>query len=337
LLLTAIFWGGNFTAIKELLKTLQPFDVIFVRAAGAFLFFLCYLKWTGKMLIPLRRQDALRLVLLGVVGITVMNLAMVFGQRLLPAAMASLIVTSNPIFTVVIAALLGQEMIRRRTVVGIALAAIGFMIVLLYGSGTTPELVGGHLKGIGLVVLAPISWAFYTVLSKPMLVRYPPFHVAAYTAIAGTVSFMTIPLFNEGTISRIASLDGRGWAAAIFASLLAYAVAYLLWYQGLEVLSPSQTAVYIYLVPVFGLISARLVLGEQITPYLLLGGGTILAGVIITNSRRQAKQAPTPEHDATAALSEQLSPGRPPISEPIGGVRVVSDEHSRADYGLDRP
>lgn len=290
LLLTAIFWGGNFTAIKELLKTLEPLDVIFVRAAGALGFFLLYLLWSGKPWIAMQWQDRLRLVLLGLVGITAMNLAMVFGQELLPAAMASLIVTSNPVFTVILSALLGREVITRRTVAGIALAATGFLIVLLYGSGTSPDLGGGHLKGIGLVVIAPISWAFYTVLSKPMLAKYPPFHVAAYTAIAGTISFMTIPIIRSGTMSRIADLDERGWIAAVFASILAYAVAYLLWYQGLEVLSPSQTAVYIYLVPVFGLISARLILGERITAYLVLGGATILAGVILTNSRRGRRQ-----------------------------------------------
>ncbi len=49
-------------------------------------------------------------------------------------------------------------------------------------------------------------------------------------------------------------------------------------------LAPSQAAVYIYLVPVFGLLSAWLLLGERPTPFLLLGGTTILAGVILTNS-----------------------------------------------------
>jgi drug/metabolite transporter (DMT)-like permease len=64
------------------------------------------------------------------------------------------------------------------------------------------------------------------------------------------------------------------------------------------VLTPSQTAVYIYLVPLFGLLSAWLVLDETITRYLLLGGATILAGVILTNSaRRPASVASEPRPD----------------------------------------
>jgi O-acetylserine/cysteine efflux transporter len=79
-------------------------------------------------------------------------------------------------------------------------------------------------------------------------------------------------------------MDGRGWLAAIFTTLISFVLAYLLWYRGLRVLTPSQTAVYIYLVPVFGLLAAWLVLGERPTLFLLLGGATILAGVILTNS-----------------------------------------------------
>jgi drug/metabolite transporter (DMT)-like permease len=69
----------------------------------------------------------------------------------------------------------------------------------------------------------------------------------------------------------------------------------------LRVLTPSQTAVYIYLVPVFGLLSARLVLGETITAYLVLGGATILAGVVLTNSARAPRRAPRRTQESLTA------------------------------------
>jgi drug/metabolite transporter (DMT)-like permease len=286
-----MLWGGNFSAIKELLETLEPLDVVFLRGFGALAFFLTYLMLSRRPFIPMERQDLLRLVAIGVTGITVMNLAMTFGQELLPAALASLIVTSNPVFTVLVAAALGLEMITRRTLAGIGLAFTGFLIVLLWGTGSSADFGGSQVKGVGLVLMAPLAWAFYTVLSKPLLSKYPPFHVAAYTSIAGTISFMSIPFLQDGTIERIGNLDRQGWAAAIFASVLAYALAYFLWYKGLEYLTPSQTAIYIYLVPVFGVLSAWLILGETITIWLVLGGLSILAGVAITNMAR-GRRAP---------------------------------------------
>lgn len=286
LLFTALLWGGNFSAIKELLTVLEPLDVVFIRALGASSFLILYLVLSGNPLIPIERSDLVRLILIGVAGITVMNLATTYGQNLLPAALASLIVTSSPIFTVVLAALLGQERISRRTVAGVVLAFTGFLIVLLLGTDGGVGLGGGQLKGAGILVLAPMSWAIYTVLSKPLLTRYPPFHIASYTVICGTLSFMTIPFWHDGTIGRLRNLDARGWFAAFFASVLAYALAYFLWYKGLQSLSASQTAIYLYLVPVFGVITAWLVLDESITAWLLLGGMTILAGVVLTNTAR---------------------------------------------------
>ncbi|MEA2525253.1 MAG: hypothetical protein QOF73_2480 [Thermomicrobiales bacterium] len=292
LLLTAILWGGNFTAIKYLLERLQPFDVMFLRAAGAILFFSLVLVLSRRPLIPVARADAIRLVLIGVIGITVMNLAMINGQQLLPAALASLIVTSNPIHTTLISRLLGGEPLTGRKIGGIGLAFLGFLIVLLFGSGKGADLSADHVKGMLILALAPFSWAFYTVLSKPLLTRYPPVHVAAYTSIAGSLGFLIVPFLRPGTASRITDLTARGWVAAVFATLLAFVLTYVLWYRGLRVLTPSQTAVYIYFVPVFGLLSARLVLGETITAYLLLGGATILAGVVLTNSARSATSQP---------------------------------------------
>ena len=291
LLFTALLWGGNFSAIKELLTTLEPLDVIFLRAVGASAFFVLYLLMSRNPLIPMRREDIYRLLLLGLVGITVMNLATTYGQNLLPAALASLIVTSNPIFTVIVAALLGQERISARTLAGVAIAFAGFLIVLLLGSNRDSSFGGAQLTGVGILVLGPLSWAVYTVLSKPLLSRYPPFHVAAYTVICGTMSFMTIPFWHGGTIERIGDLDARGWFAAFFASVMAYALAYLLWYKGLKALTPSQTSIYLYLVPVFGVLSAWLVLGESITAWLLLGGLTILGGVVLTNTARTRRPA----------------------------------------------
>ncbi|MGH2535570.1 MAG: DMT family transporter [Thermomicrobiales bacterium] len=286
LLVTAVLWGGNFTAVKYLLGELEPLDVIFVRVVGAAATFVLLLAVSGRVLIPMRRADAVRLVLIGVIGVTVMNLAMINGQQLIPAALASLIVTSNPIHTAIISRVLIGEALTRRKIAGIILAFLGFLVVLLYGSGEGADFDTSHLKGALIVAIAPFSWAFYTVLSKPLLARYPPVHVAAYTSIAGAVGFFLTPVIRPGTFDRIGDLSAWGWVAAVFASVLAFAIGHVLWYRGLQRLTPSQTAVYIYLVPVFGLLSAWLILDERITAFLILGGATILGGVILTNSAR---------------------------------------------------
>jgi probable blue pigment (indigoidine) exporter len=128
------------------------------------------------------------------------------------------------------------------------------------------------------------------VLSKPLLAVYPSVHVAAYASIVGAALFLPLPLLRPGLLDRVGGLDARGWLAAVFSTLLALVLSYVLWYRGLRALTPSQAAVYAYLVPVFGLLAAWLILDERPTLYLLLGGATILAGVILTNSAPRARR-----------------------------------------------
>src|SRR5215211_3488932 len=99
LLATAFLWGGNATAIKYLLRDLAPAEVMFLRCAAAAGFFALVLILTGRPLIPMGRGDALRLIGIGLLGVTVLNVAFVAGTDLVSASLAALIVTSNPIHT----------------------------------------------------------------------------------------------------------------------------------------------------------------------------------------------------------------------------------------------
>jgi drug/metabolite transporter (DMT)-like permease len=303
LLATAAIWGGTIPAIKYLLRTLEPNDVLLLRVGGAAVVFLLILAVQGRAALPHSWRDAGALFALGVLGITVMNLGLINGQQLIPAALASLIVTSNPVHTAIFSRLLTGEPLTPRKIGGIALAFAGFLIVLLRGSGGDTDFSGSHVKGMLLVAIAPFSWAIYTVLTKPYLTRYPSTNIAAYTAIAGFLGALPLMAGEGGAGARLREVSALGWLAVIFLSVFGFVVAYILWYRGLNVLTPSQTAVYIYLVPVFGLLFAWQLLDEAITGYLLLGGAVILAGVILTNSgRRTPPPAPgetLPEPGAT--------------------------------------
>jgi len=219
------------------------------------------------------------------------NLGIAWGQSYLAAALASLIVTSNPIFTTIISRLLLGEPLTRRKLSGIALAFTGFLIVLLFG-GSEARFSIDNTVGILILICAPLGWATYTVLSKPLLAEYEPHVVAGLTTILGAVMLSPLLIFNAGIVGEAAAFSWKSWLATITMSVLAVFVAYTLWYRGLRRLEPTQVAVYVYLVPFFGVLFAWLLLGESITRYLLLGGAAILTGVIVTNSGRRPPAEP---------------------------------------------
>jgi drug/metabolite transporter (DMT)-like permease len=284
LLLVAMIWGGNFTAIKHLLDVLHPVDIVILRSVGAALFYLAFLVATRQVVIPVTGPDLRRMIMIGALGIPIMSLSTAYGLTRLDAGLASLLVTSNPIFTAILSRIVLGETLTSRKVAGILLAFAGFLVVLQFGAAGGARMQTDQILGVLIVLAGPLAWAFYTVLSKPLLGRYPPVHVASYTTMAGGAVFVPFLLFDAPMRERMAGLHGIDWLAVVYMSLLAITVAYLLWYWGLRVLTASQTAVYNYLVPVFGVLASWLVLGQAPTVFALLGGAVIVAGVVLTNT-----------------------------------------------------
>jgi drug/metabolite transporter (DMT)-like permease len=286
LLITAVIWGATFVAVKYVVDQVGPQSVILLRVGLSSACFVVLLGVTWRTIPRMPASVWRYLVLIAVCGSVVNNVAIAWGQSYLAAALASLIVTSNPIFTTIISRILLGESLTRRKLSGIAIAFSGFLIVLLYGSSDASFTVDNAI-GVLILVCAPLGWATYTVLSKPLLREYEPHVIAGLTTILGAVMLSPLLLFNPDIFREAAGFSARSWLATITMSVLAIFIAYILWYRGLRRLEPTQVAVYVYLVPFFGVLFAWLLLGETITRYLLLGGATILTGVIVTNSGRR--------------------------------------------------
>lgn len=281
LLCVAAIWGGHFVAIRFLLTELAPSAVMLLRGLLAGGFYVVFLAVNIRRLPAIQRADRPRLVLIGFLGIAVMGLGMVYAQRFISAGVSSLIVTLNPIFTALLAYLLLGQSLTRRQFFGVALGLVGFLVVMVFGA---PGAKFSITNVVGVVVMAcsPFIWALYTVLSKPLLGRYPPRYVAAYSTVLGAL--FLLPIGTPPFWRQVAALDRVGWLSAIFSGIFAMALSYLVWYQALERLEPTQVAVYGYLVPVFGVLFAALLLHEALTPFTILGGATILVGVAVTNT-----------------------------------------------------
>jgi drug/metabolite transporter (DMT)-like permease len=300
LFVAAVIWGGNFAAVRVMLDEITPFDVVFLRVTGAALLLITLLLVSERRLPAIERRHVLPLAAIGVLGVVIPNVAIVHGQAVVSAALASLIVTSNPIHTALISRAISGEPLTGRKIGGIALAFAGFIIALVWGSTDGVVFDAEQLTGVAIIAIAPLAWAFYTVLSRPYVVAYPSLDVATLTTVAGAVVLAPLVVVDPRTISRIGQMAERGWIAALFATVVAFVLGYALWYRGLRVLTPSRAAVYLYLVPVFGILSAWFVLDERPTVWLLLGGSIILAGVFLTNS----------------AATEREPAGREPGAEP---------------------
>lgn len=286
LVLVCAVWGANFTAMKVLLRRLDPLDVVTLRTTLAALGFALLLA-AGRHGRPrFSAAEWRRVALLGLLGVAVFNLATSFGQDVLPASLSSLIVSSSPIFTALLAAGLGVERLTGRVSVALALATGGLALLVLWGQPAGMVVTPAAAVAAVILAVAPAAWAAYTVLSKPLLTRHATMPVAASGAIVGAAFLAPLPLFDPARLDRIVRLDGAGWAAALYSGLISLVGGYLLFNRGLRALPPNEAAMTTYLTPVFGVLIAWVALGERPTPGLVLGGTLILAAVGLATRRR---------------------------------------------------
>jgi drug/metabolite transporter (DMT)-like permease len=276
-LATVVLWCSSFALIKQLVDAgLSAPDVAFGRFVVAWPGF-AYLLWRAGGLPGLRRADALRILIASAAGVTVYHLGLNEGERSTASGVAALIVALAPAATLALALAVGLERYAARRIAGIALAFSGVVVVVMLGSGAELSLHG--LRGPLFVLAAPLTFAVYNVLYKPLLGR---FDLPALTAAGGLVgSLMFLPFENAGALDRFGALDLGGWVSLIALGLGATLGGYVTWSIALRGLEPSRAMSYLYYVPPLAVVIGALGLGETVTPWLLLGGALVIGGVAV--------------------------------------------------------
>jgi drug/metabolite transporter (DMT)-like permease len=218
--------------------------------------------------------------------VTAYHLALNEGERTTASGVAALIVALAPAATLALSLAVGLERFAPRRIAGIALAFTGVVVVVVLGSGAHFSLHG--LRGPLLVLVAPLTFAVYNVLYKPLLGRYD---LPALTAAGGlTGSLLFLPFENSGAIDRFGALDLGSWIALAALGLGATLGGYVTWSIALRSLEPSRAMSYLYCVPPLAVAIGALFLGESVTLWLLLGGALVIGGVAVAQRgpRRKA-------------------------------------------------
>jgi drug/metabolite transporter (DMT)-like permease len=296
-LATVALWCASFALIKHLVDAgLAAPDVAIGRylvAAPGFAFLL----FRAGGLPGLRPGEALRILVAAFGGVTVYHLALNAGERTTASGVAALIVALAPAATLALALAVGLESYAPRRLGGIALAFAGVVVVVVLGSGASFSLDG--LRGPLLVLLAPLTFAVYNILYKPLLARYDLLALTAAGGLVGAVLF--IPFENTGAIDRFGALGAGDWISLAALGLGATLSGYITWSIALRGLEPSRAMSYLYCVPPLAVAIGALALGEQVTAWLLLGGALVIGGIALAQRQPSRRAAVSQEPSAEAA------------------------------------
>ena len=287
LVITFLIWSNSFVAARYLVgddvpdaERLVPYQFVIARFAPVGLFCLLYFAFSATARTEARRLLRERpglIALLGLLNVWAYNLAFGEGQHLVPAGTASLIIALSPIFTFLLATFIGQEKPTLSRAAGLVLALAGIYVVVVYGAGRAVE--GAYLQGAAILALAPLSWAFYTVYSKPLFGHYAP--IPTTFLILGLASAPAIPAFllDTNLQNHLAAWGPQRWFADLFLAIACTLVGYWLWSEALKRLPASKTAAFIFLNPPLAIFFEWLWLGRRPQPGLIAGGMVVLAGI----------------------------------------------------------
>ncbi|MBI4727660.1 DMT family transporter [candidate division TA06 bacterium] len=278
LALVVIFWGNAFVAIKYLLdqEGLDPMQLTVLRYLPAALLMLAmmFVIYKPQKIFSAWRQEWPGIALYGVTGVLGYNLALNYGESKIAAGTASLIVGLSPTLTLIASNLALKEKITAKKLGGIITAFIGLFIVVRWGAGEAINF--NYLLGVLITFGAPLSWAIYTIVGKPMVHRHDPNLITMSAVIWGS-----LPLFFlMPPIKTMAAISPKGWGALLFLSLICTIFGFLVWSWALKKTEAARLGALVYLIPLVTIISGLIFLKEAPTPGLIAGGLVLITGVV---------------------------------------------------------
>jgi drug/metabolite transporter (DMT)-like permease len=287
MLLVALIWGVNFSVTKGAFARFPPLAFTGVRFALATLLLVPLVRRIeGPESLP--RSVVTRLVVLGVVGNTLYQLAFISGLARTTASNSSLILAAMPSVVAVMAVVLRFEPLRPRVLGGVLIATVGVVLVVAArGAGFGEATMAGDLLTVG----ALLCWAGYTLGLRVLPPEISPLRVTMVTTVAGT------PGLVLAGVPEMLSMDWgavgwQGWSALAYATLLSLLVAYLIWNRSVQVVGPSRTVIYMCLTPLIAVATAAAFLGERPRPLQAIGAVLILGGVVLTTRSSAHPRSP---------------------------------------------
>ena len=279
LLVTMVMFGSAFASSKVVVGEMPHEAAAALRFAGGGLLLVVVAVLLRGRSEPIGRRTAVRAGLVGLLGITAYNVFFFWGLSLAPALDGSIIVpVLSPILTTATLIVLGREKASWLRISGLAVGVVGAAVFFLGVSGTGAG--AGRLVGDLLFVLGAVCWAAYSILSKSALAGADPLRATVWGTAVGALGLvvLAVPAFGDVAWSTV---SGLSWANVVFLAVGPTAIAYLFYYRGLRKVSPSTATIMMFTVPVFGVSSSTVFLGESFAGLQLVGTVIMLVGALV--------------------------------------------------------
>ncbi|WP_232061963.1 DMT family transporter [Variovorax sp. PBS-H4] len=272
-------WGLNVAVVKQLTHSFDTSMLAALRMVVALAVLSVILVWKRCVVFDISWKQVRTLFVAGVLMVYLNQLLFAEGLQRSTATNGALIMALSPLVSAVLAALMFRETLSLQRLLGVALGFVGVAAVVLShpGAGLSLASTGDLMLVAGVVSFAAggalvqrlarcmhpltISWAIYLVGASMLVVQ----------VVAGSPPLKLEVLFP----------GWWPWALILFSGVMATALSNLLWNRAIATIGVARTAVFLYWVPVFGVLFAAVLLDERLTVWHLAGFVAVMAGTFL--------------------------------------------------------
>jgi O-acetylserine/cysteine efflux transporter len=275
-----VLWGFTFVVMRDLLDVLPPFLMSTLRVVAA-----------GAPVLVLWRVPKIPfywVLLLGATqGVVQMSL-LLFGMQFgMPAGLASLVLQMQVLFTTLLAFMLLGEKPGRAQYAGIAISLVGMIVI----ASTMPG--GGTLIGFGIVILAALTWATSNIVVK-FAGTDDVISLVAWAHVIGILPLLALSYGLEGQNEIFHILAELSWfrvGEIAFLGGISTFGGFTLWSYLMRKNSASTVAPFSLIIPIAGMTSTALILGEELSTLRMAGAGLVLVGLAFGTIRLGAAKS----------------------------------------------
>jgi drug/metabolite transporter (DMT)-like permease len=286
LIVSGILFGANYWVAKGLMPGyMLPMQIIFVRGLASLILFWIVASFISDQKIP--RKDHVLLALCGLFGIAINQAFFFIGLNLTSPVDTALIHSGSPVIVLIFSAWLAGEKTGQSKIMGIALGAVGAVLLVLQGNLSSGG--GSHLLGNSLIFLNIVSYSLYLVLIKPLMARYNAFTIMKWVFLYGFI-FVLPFCVTSVQIINFPAFNAYAWFALVYIVIGTTFITYLLTTISLKTVSAGIAGYYIYMQPVIAALIGIVLFNERLTSAKMVAATLVFAGVYLVNRKKESKR-----------------------------------------------
>ena len=284
LILTTIFWSGNFIVGKAAsIYQIPPFTLNFYRwfFAGLIL-----LPFTYKEIIKKKKYifDNIGLfIILGITSITIFNSVVYYSLYYTQVITGVLMISTIPVWIIFISSLLKIEKTNYYQIIGVILSLVGVISII---TKIDIELIKNldFNKGDVSMIIAMFSWAIFSILLKKQKHQISQISLLQVIIVCGLL--FLIPIYiGEFFLGSALKLNKPFYLTLTYVVFFPGLLAFFFWIKGISIIGANRAGIFLHLMPIIGAIMAMVIFNEKFMYYHLLGAIFIIAGITLSNKK----------------------------------------------------